>query len=112
LIISHAIKARRFTPGGFFSLGAWSILNSLSDMAGVTISIAALLPHWLVMRIAPPNAAPQTLLHVGLSFHHSQPVTLLKSINGARQVLCIQYGDQSAECFFGIVRSRLKGIRR
>jgi len=35
-------------------------------------------------------------------------VTLLKPFNGARQILCIQNGNHSAECFFGIVRSRLK----
>jgi hypothetical protein len=48
----------------------------------------------------------------GTLFHHSQLVTLLKSINGAGQVLIVQHSDQLSDCFVGITRPRFNVIRR
>jgi hypothetical protein len=44
---------------------------------------------------------------VGLYFTTRSPVTLLKSINGARHVLGIQHGNQSGQRLFSIRRSSI-----
>jgi hypothetical protein len=35
-------------------------------------------------------------------------VALLKSINGAREVLIVQHGNQLSDCFVGVARSRFE----
>jgi len=62
--------------------------------------------HRAISRLAPSGTAP--LSNPDGAFHQAQPVTLLKPINGAGQILRVQLGDQSAEYFFGIARSLLK----